>query len=62
MTFTSRLVAFSLPGVRDTDIVITADVDAFITSNKVMEPLKKVSNTKQLFNEVCWKFRLKITV
>ena len=37
-----RMLAFSLAVVDDEDIVVTADVDAFIASNLILKPLTVV--------------------
>ena len=34
-----RLLAFGLPFIRDDDIIVTADVDAFVMTNETYKPL-----------------------
>jgi hypothetical protein len=41
----SRLLAFELEFVREEDIIVTADVDAFIMTKDILLPLKLVTFT-----------------
>jgi hypothetical protein len=48
----SRLLAFELEFVREEDIIVTADVDAFIMTKDILLPLKLVNSleAKKIWN------------
>lgn len=49
-----RVVAFELPEISPEDIVVTADVDAFITSPAIVKPLR-------LPQKKIWLYRYELT-